>query len=145
MLVQAQVKEHLNLKDADIKRRFFIKNSIKLLPYFGAGAFIYPLAKFLSHEETKQISKAIPLSEIKSTITKIDKMLVHKQEEQITVFSAHCTHMGCVLNIDTARDRFVCPCHDSEFLYDGTRLKGPAKRNLDIISSHIKDKILYIG
>jgi cytochrome b6-f complex iron-sulfur subunit len=28
-------------------------------------------------------------------------------------------------------DRFECPCHGSKFLRSGTRIDGPARRNLD--------------
>jgi len=133
------------LRDVDTNRRFFVKNSIKFLPYLAVGTFIYPLVSYVRYEEIQKVSIAIPLLEIKSNITKIGKVLVYKKEKEVVVYSAHCTHMGCILNIDASKERFVCPCHSSEFSYDGVRLKGPAKRNLDIISSHIKDKILYIG
>jgi cytochrome b6-f complex iron-sulfur subunit len=42
-----------------------------------------------------------------------------------------CTHLGCLYGWEPALDRFRCPCHGSEFLYDGTRFKTPAPRSLD--------------
>lgn len=36
----------------------------------------------------------------------------------------YCTHRGCALNVTP--DRFVCPCHGSEFSLHGDVLKGPA-------------------
>lgn len=145
MQAQAQPREPHSLKDVDTKRRFFIRSSVKLLPYLGAGTLIYPLVRYVTYEEVGKISMAIPLSQIKTDITKIEKVLIQKKDEEFIVFSAHCTHMGCILNIDVNKNCFVCPCHSSEFSYDGERLKGPAKRNLDIIPSYVKDKILYIG
>ena len=40
----------------------------------------------------------------------------------------YCTHKGCTIK-DTA-DKFVCPCHGSEFAHDGSVLHGPAKEPL---------------
>jgi len=44
--------------------------------------------------------------------------------------SATCTHMGCVLNWNTAERSWDCPCHGSRFGYDGGVIQGPAVRNL---------------
>jgi cytochrome b6-f complex iron-sulfur subunit len=145
MLAQVHLKEPLSLKDVDTKRRFFVRSFVKFLPYFGAGTFIYPLVKYARFEEVSKISLTVPLSEINSDIVKIDKVLIQKKGDQIVTYSAHCTHMGCVLNIDETKKRFVCPCHSSEFSFDGRVLKGPATRDLDIIPSRIEDNILYIG
>jgi cytochrome b6-f complex iron-sulfur subunit len=42
-----------------------------------------------------------------------------------------CTHLGCLYKWNTTNDRFQCPCHGSKFLKSGTRIGGPARRNLD--------------
>jgi cytochrome b6-f complex iron-sulfur subunit len=39
-----------------------------------------------------------------------------------------CTHRGC--QPDPVGDRFVCPCHGSEFDLEGAVLRGPAERSL---------------
>lgn len=139
------MKDQLNLKDVNTERRIVIKKIIKFLPLVGVGAFTYPLVKFASFEEIQKISLVISLKEIDNKIIKKGKVLIHKSEEGITVYDAHCTHMGCILNYDEKKDRFVCPCHNSEFTISGKRLQGPAQRDLDIISSKIENKLLYIG
>src|SRR5262249_5184690 len=40
----------------------------------------------------------------------------------------YCTHRGCSIN--AAPDKFVCPCHGSEFSFHGDVLKGPATQPL---------------
>ncbi len=87
----------------------------------------------------------IPMDEIKNKITKKNTVLIHKGKEGIKVYDAHCTHMGCILNFDEKKEKFVCPCHSSEFSISGVRLKGPAKRDLDIIEARIENKMLFIG
>ncbi len=48
------------------------------------------------------------------------------------LFSPICTHLGCRYEWKADADRFICPCHGSEFdkTY-GTKLAGPAPRGLD--------------
>jgi cytochrome b6-f complex iron-sulfur subunit len=42
-----------------------------------------------------------------------------------------CTHLGCLFKWHPSLQIFVCPCHGSAFLLDGTRVHGPASRDLD--------------
>ena len=46
-----------------------------------------------------------------------------------TAVLARCTHRGC--QPEPGGDRLVCPCHGSEFGFDGGVLQGPAERSLD--------------
>jgi cytochrome b6-f complex iron-sulfur subunit len=43
-----------------------------------------------------------------------------------------CTHLGCLYKWNPTNERFQCPCHGSKFLKTGTRIDGPARRNLDV-------------
>lgn len=42
-----------------------------------------------------------------------------------------CVHLGCLYKWVPINDRFECPCHGSKYLKSGTRIDGPANRNLD--------------
>lgn len=42
-----------------------------------------------------------------------------------------CVHLGCIYRWVPTSDRFECPCHGSKYLRTGTRIAGPARRNLD--------------
>ncbi|GAB3537073.1 FAD-dependent oxidoreductase [Arthrobacter tecti] len=44
--------------------------------------------------------------------------------------SAVCPHLGGVLSWNDAEQSWDCPLHGSRFTYDGTRLEGPATRDL---------------
>jgi glycine/D-amino acid oxidase-like deaminating enzyme len=41
-----------------------------------------------------------------------------------------CTHLGCLLNFNTAEQSWDCPCHGSRFGVDGRVLEGPAVEDL---------------
>jgi cytochrome b6-f complex iron-sulfur subunit len=45
-----------------------------------------------------------------------------------TALSPICTHLGCTVEVQTAR--LVCPCHGSTYDREGTVLQGPALRPL---------------
>ena len=42
-----------------------------------------------------------------------------------------CTHLGCLPKWNDLEERFLCPCHGSQFALDGKYLAGPAPRSLD--------------
>jgi cytochrome b6-f complex iron-sulfur subunit len=42
-----------------------------------------------------------------------------------------CTHLGCLYNWVDQEDKFVCPCHGSQFQASGQYIQGPAPRSLD--------------
>ena len=44
--------------------------------------------------------------------------------------SRRCTHLGCRVNFRKELSLIECPCHQSQFSPEGTRLAGPAKENL---------------
>lgn len=50
-----------------------------------------------------------------------------------------CTHLGCLYKWVPNNDRFECPCHGSKFLKFGTRIDGPARRNLDVFPIEVVD------
>lgn len=60
------------------------------------------------------------------------------------VLSAVCPHEGCEVFWEQGRNRFSCPCHESYFSADGSRLSGPAPRGLDQLPSRIQDGHLQV-
>ena len=42
-----------------------------------------------------------------------------------------CTHLGCIYGWKQDQNKFICPCHGSQFSRIGDYRAGPAPRNLD--------------
>ncbi|HET9694851.1 MAG TPA: FAD-dependent oxidoreductase [Steroidobacteraceae bacterium] len=51
-------------------------------------------------------------------------------EGALRLFSAACTHVGCVVRWNGFERCWDCPCHGSQFSVDGEPLQGPAHRPL---------------
>ena len=46
---------------------------------------------------------------------------------------AECTHLGCLVGpYNPLSQRFVCPCHGSEYLRNGAVARGPAPSSLKL-------------
>ena len=64
---------------------------------------------------------------------------------ELVAVLASCTHQGC--QPEPVGDRLACPCHGSEFAFDGAVLQGPAERPLTRypVSIEGEDVIVRIG
>lgn len=60
------------------------------------------------------------------------------------VLSAVCPHEGCNVTWHDESGKFACPCHDSNFTADGSRLNGPARRGLDPLPAREQNGILQV-
>ena len=58
--------------------------------------------------------------------------------------SRTCTHLGCSIPWDAAKNQFVCPCHGSTFSLNGEVLTAPAPRPLDYYPVRIENGIVKV-
>ena len=55
-----------------------------------------------------------------------------------------CTHAGCAVDWNSDRQKFVCPCHQSEFTADGQVTKAPARAPLTIYAIKIEGDDIFV-
>jgi cytochrome b6-f complex iron-sulfur subunit len=63
----------------------------------------------------------------------IGKVLVIKapaNPEKLIAINPTCPHSGCIVTWESERQKFLCPCHNSEFSSEGEVLKGLATKPL---------------
>jgi menaquinol-cytochrome c reductase iron-sulfur subunit len=65
-------------------------------------------------------------------------------EQNHQVLSSICPHEGCNVVWREAESQFICPCHDSFFGADGSRLSGPSRRGLDPLPSREENGMLQV-
>lgn len=59
--------------------------------------------------------------------------------------NAICTHLGCVVPWNTAENKFMCPCHGSQYDETGKVVRGPAPLSLALVHADVTedDKISF--
>ena len=122
------------------------------------GYFVYPA--FVRHEKTWKsvgniddlpvgIPKALDYSEtvkdgwMETKAVKAVWALKHPNNE-ITVYSPICPHLGCGFQWYGGEQKFKCPCHGSVYAPTGEVLGGPAPRPLDVLPSKVENGELHI-
>ncbi|XP_009134365.2 cytochrome b6-f complex iron-sulfur subunit, chloroplastic [Brassica rapa] len=60
--------------------------------------------------------------------------------------NAVCTHLGCVVPWNKAENKFLCPCHGSQYNAQGRVVRGPAPLSLALAHADIDDsgKVLFV-
>ncbi|MEN8241155.1 MAG: ubiquinol-cytochrome c reductase iron-sulfur subunit [Chloroflexota bacterium] len=114
-------------KAMHITRRMFLQ-----MGFWVSGlASAWGVFRFLSYEAPgEKLLPMITLDEptvyIRGTalfIPEVKAWLI-RDDAGLYAVSATCTHLGC--NINGEEDKFVCPCHGSQFDLSGRVLQGPA-------------------
>jgi Rieske Fe-S protein len=65
-------------------------------------------------------------------------------EQDITVLSTICPHLGCPVNWHPDQSRFVCPCHGGLFDVEGRQTGGPPPRSLDRLEFETRQGRLWV-
>lgn len=68
------------------------------------------------------------------------KFWITRTEEGVRAIYKVCTHLGCLYNWQEQEDKFICPCHGSQFGRDSTYIYGPAPRSLDLFKMSAVDE-----
>ena len=67
--------------------------------------------------------------------------IVVESEDSIASYgiSAVCTHLGCVVPWNAAENKFMCPCHGSQYNDQGKVVRGPAPLSLALAHADVTD------
>ena len=63
----------------------------------------------------------------------------------LTVLSAVCTHLGCLVNYRRDQQEFLCPCHGGRYDLAGRNIGGPPPAPLAIYPHRIEGGMVLVG
>lgn len=126
-----------------ISRREFIKRSAIGIAVGGTVLSSLDLTKLAANTKRGKFRRTaddivVNLKDAKNTdLSKVggaiflddEDMLVRTSQTQFVALSLICKHKGCT--VELTGNKFVCPCHGSEYDINGKVIEGPAKKNLD--------------
>src|SRR5512139_897317 len=70
--------------------------------------------------------------------------VVRSQADALTVFSPHCTHLGCAYRWNAQTNQFACPCHGGTYAITGEVTGGPPPRPLVALPFTVEHGILRV-
>lgn len=77
-----------------------------------------------------------------------DPTYIVVQEDQSLAsygINAVCTHLGCVVPWNASENKFMCPCHGSQYDSTGKVVRGPAPLSLALVHATVteSDKLAF--
>jgi len=64
-------------------------------------------------------------------------VVLTREGQDVSAISGVCTHQGCIVRDNGAN--LLCPCHGSEFAFDGSVAKGPATQPLPVFPVSVEN------
>ena len=73
--------------------------------------------------------------------------LIVKEDNTLEKYAinAVCTHLGCVVPWNRAANKFMCPCHGSQYDETGKVIRGPAPLSLGLANVNIVDEKVVLS
>jgi menaquinol-cytochrome c reductase iron-sulfur subunit len=64
-------------------------------------------------------------------------VFIDREGDGYRALSATCTHLGCRVDYDAARQQYICPCHGGVYARDGRVVSGPPPRPLERVAVRV--------
>jgi Rieske Fe-S protein len=109
-----------------VKLQFTLKSKDSYLPEQASGEYVWGIkvasaSKFTAARTDFGGKTSLPYAD--GTYDLVNMNFV--------ILSPICPHLGCRPVWNDSANRFQCPCHGSQFNFDGEHLAGPAPRGMD--------------
>ncbi|KAK9915570.1 hypothetical protein WJX75_000961 [Coccomyxa subellipsoidea] len=71
-------------------------------------------------------------------------VVTDKNEIEKFGINAVCTHLGCVVPWNVNENKFMCPCHGSQYNFQGKVVRGPAPLSLALAHTEVVDDVVFL-
>jgi len=79
---------------------------------------------------TEPAMRTIQIEQIdgwRKTVSEKIVYITKDQQNQLSVLTSICPHLGCTVPWNKEKKQFICPCHGGTFSADGSRVSGPSQ------------------
>ena len=91
--------------------------------------------------------------ELGNTVTATGWLSTHKEGDRSLVqgltgsygINAICTHLGCVVPWNSGANKFMCPCHGSQYDATGKVVRGPAPLSLALAHVSVDSDNVFLS
>ena len=73
------------------------------------------------------------------------RVFIVSSSGKLTVLSAVCSHLGCLVNYRKESKEFVCPCHGGKYDLTGRNISGPPPAPLTKYPVEVKNGMVMVG
>jgi len=80
----------------------------------------------------------------RKTVSEKIVYITKDQQNQLSVLTSICPHLGCTVPWNKEKKQFICPCHGGTFSADGSRVSGPSQRGMDTLETSVQDGQLLV-
>lgn len=87
----------------------------------------------------------LPVGGIKTLTYGGIPILVLRTPESLRAFSLICTHLGCIVEWQSNKKEFYCPCHDGRFDEFGDVMAGPPPIPLEQYPVRVEGDTVIVG
>jgi Rieske Fe-S protein len=143
-------------------RRTFLKNTIKLFFLFLSlvsitifSLFTYPwkirkkelLFYNVMDEENLPVKgvRQVFIKYIRNDRSIKSKAFLVNTGNNLFALSPVCTHLGCLVNWNRPKRKFLCPCHGGKYDMEGNVVDGPPPAPLKRLPLKVEKGKVYVG
>ena len=73
------------------------------------------------------------------------RVFIVSRIDGLTVFSAVCSHLGCLVNYHKGKKEFLCPCHGGRYDLSGRNIAGPPPAPLTELPHRVENGMVMVG
>jgi len=149
-------------ESASIDRRAFLKRTIKIFATILSvfAGFIFAVSSYPGLIRKKKLhfyrvcsTDDLPVKGVRQFYIEVPKngntiatkVFIVNNGNEIFALSPVCTHLGCLVNWNRHKQRFLCPCHGGQYDMNGNVVEGPPPSSLGRLPMKTGQNDVLIG